>query len=222
MNSVPKPEFICPITLEVMEDPVVDNEGCSYERTAIEKWLLAGNSTSPKTKKKLVLSDLRPNVALRSMISDWKKSLQDAKSAPLREALGKLHTSNSKAHKSGEGGDTDTDLEMNAHVVNNSIYIDIKTNKFNPKEPIDFLFVADCSGSMSTTAVIRDADGSSVHTNLQIMDLVKHLMKLVIHVVPEGSRVGIVQFDSHAKTVFELTEINKDTKGRALKKIKEV
>lgn len=38
--------FLCPITRELMTDPVVDPDGNSYERSAIENWLQE-HSTSP-------------------------------------------------------------------------------------------------------------------------------------------------------------------------------
>merc|ERR1712146_205835 len=63
-------EYFCPITGEIMKDPVSDNEGISYEREAIEEWLRRGNRRSP-THQPLRLSDLRPNIALRKLIEDW-------------------------------------------------------------------------------------------------------------------------------------------------------
>jgi len=42
----PPADFICPITTELMSDPVMAADGHSYERTAIERWL-ATKSTSP-------------------------------------------------------------------------------------------------------------------------------------------------------------------------------
>ena len=68
-----KDEFFCPITTEIMKDPVIDNEGISYEREAIEEWLRRGNTRSPCTKKTLQLSDLRPNIALRKSIEEWQQ-----------------------------------------------------------------------------------------------------------------------------------------------------
>ena len=32
-------EFLCPITCELMEEPVTIADGHSYERVAIERWL---------------------------------------------------------------------------------------------------------------------------------------------------------------------------------------
>merc|ERR1711988_158558 len=74
-STLPPPEpeeFICPITQEMMDNPVSDNEGISYERTAIEEWLKIKNE-SPLTNKPLQHSDLRPNIALKSLIEAWKE-----------------------------------------------------------------------------------------------------------------------------------------------------
>jgi hypothetical protein len=62
--------FICPITSEVMEDPVVDNEGNSYERTAIERWIRT-NPCSPLSRNPLQKEHLRPNLALRHAIAEY-------------------------------------------------------------------------------------------------------------------------------------------------------
>jgi len=62
------PSYYCPITAELMEDPVIDNEGNTYERNAILAWLVV-NSTSPITRQYLSVADLKPNRALRESIS---------------------------------------------------------------------------------------------------------------------------------------------------------
>ena len=43
-----KQDLRCPITLEVMRDPVLASDGHSYERDAIERWLI-NHRTSPLT-----------------------------------------------------------------------------------------------------------------------------------------------------------------------------
>lgn len=57
----------CPITMEVMCDPVFDSAGNSYERAAILQHL-AIQETSPLTREPLTAADLRPNRALKEMI----------------------------------------------------------------------------------------------------------------------------------------------------------
>merc|ERR1711924_489863 len=54
----------CPITMEVMRDPVVAADGYTYEREAIERWLFRdGHIASLRTNLPLT-TDLTPNFAL--------------------------------------------------------------------------------------------------------------------------------------------------------------
>merc|ERR1711865_944743 len=59
--------FYCPITHAVMRDPVVDINGDTYERTAIEEWI-SRNKSSPITREAMERTDLRPNRTLRETI----------------------------------------------------------------------------------------------------------------------------------------------------------
>lgn len=55
MPAVPH-SFICPLTQDIMKDPVIDPEGNSYEREAILEWLNrdgTGVGTSPVTRRRL-------------------------------------------------------------------------------------------------------------------------------------------------------------------------
>ncbi|KAJ1295998.1 hypothetical protein BS78_01G265100 [Paspalum vaginatum] len=66
------PEFLCPITLDLMQDPVAAPTGITYDRAAIESWLLlCGQRTCPVTHGELRAGDLVPNHTLRSLIQDW-------------------------------------------------------------------------------------------------------------------------------------------------------
>ncbi|OWM89301.1 hypothetical protein CDL15_Pgr024046 [Punica granatum] len=64
-------DFRCPITLELMKDPVIVSTGQTYDRSSIEKWLEAGHKTCPKTQQTLNNSVLTPNFVLRSLIDQW-------------------------------------------------------------------------------------------------------------------------------------------------------
>ena len=66
--------YTCPITGtgELMKDPVVDNDGHTFERRAIQDWL-KHNATCPISRAHLVLADLAPNYALRDAIEKFKE-----------------------------------------------------------------------------------------------------------------------------------------------------
>lgn len=65
------PIFLCPITACLMEDPVIAEDGYTYEREAIKEWI-SQSSRSPMTN--MVMREAKrliPNHALRSAISEW-------------------------------------------------------------------------------------------------------------------------------------------------------
>ncbi|XP_010439489.1 PREDICTED: U-box domain-containing protein 8 [Camelina sativa] len=65
-------DFRCPISLEIMSDPVILQSGHTFDRVSIQRWIDSGNRTCPITK--LPLSEtpsLIPNHALRSLISNF-------------------------------------------------------------------------------------------------------------------------------------------------------
>jgi ubiquitin C len=62
--------FQCPLTMEVMRDPVFTADGQTYERREIEKWFALGNRTSPLTGEELPSTNLLPNIALRKAIRE--------------------------------------------------------------------------------------------------------------------------------------------------------
>lgn len=62
----------CPITLEIMEDPVFLADGHTYERSAIEDWFRRGNKTSPMTGEELKHTQLIPNHIIRGMLDQLK------------------------------------------------------------------------------------------------------------------------------------------------------
>ncbi|XP_057954747.1 E3 ubiquitin-protein ligase PUB23-like [Malania oleifera] len=64
--------FLCPISMELMRDPVTAVTGITYDRESIEKWLFSGkNTTCPVTKQDLSDTDLTPNHTLRRLIQGW-------------------------------------------------------------------------------------------------------------------------------------------------------
>ncbi|XP_070696971.1 WD repeat, SAM and U-box domain-containing protein 1 isoform X2 [Pempheris klunzingeri] len=65
-------EFLCPITRELMREPVIAADGYSYEREAIESWINTKNRSSPMTNLPLLTTLLTPNFTLKMAIGRWK------------------------------------------------------------------------------------------------------------------------------------------------------
>ncbi|KAJ6729617.1 RING-TYPE E3 UBIQUITIN TRANSFERASE [Salix viminalis] len=72
--------FICPISLQVMKDPVTIYTGMTFDRESIQKWLFSYKKiTCPITKQPLSDFRLTPNSNLLRLIQSW--SLQNASSS---------------------------------------------------------------------------------------------------------------------------------------------
>jgi hypothetical protein len=65
--------FLCPVTHDLMEEPVVTSDGMTYEREAIEEWL-RDHDISPLTGERLAHTQLTPNLVLRSLIQEYREA----------------------------------------------------------------------------------------------------------------------------------------------------
>jgi ankyrin repeat protein len=68
-TAIPK-SFTCPISHLIFFDPVVDEEGNTFEREAIVEHLKQGG-TSPLTRNKLSIAALRINRTVKNIIEEW-------------------------------------------------------------------------------------------------------------------------------------------------------
>lgn len=63
----PSRELVCPITQEVLQDPVVAEDGHTYERSALMKWFSMGRTRSPVTNSIMSGKKVFPNLAVHGM-----------------------------------------------------------------------------------------------------------------------------------------------------------
>ncbi|KAK9062768.1 hypothetical protein SSX86_019958 [Deinandra increscens subsp. villosa] len=68
------PDFCCPLSLELMTDPVIVASGQTYERSYIRKWLDLGLTVCPKTMQTLGHTNLIPNYTVKALIANWCES----------------------------------------------------------------------------------------------------------------------------------------------------
>lgn len=63
--------FQCPITQDIMQNPVLTADGCCYDREAILEWFERGNTTSPSTNLRLPSTDIIPCGPLGTTIQEY-------------------------------------------------------------------------------------------------------------------------------------------------------
>ncbi|XP_022718995.1 U-box domain-containing protein 9-like [Durio zibethinus] len=99
MDDTVLPEkFKCPLSGEIMGDPVVLGSGQTYDRPHIQKWLNEGNLTCPLSKQVLSHSILTPNCLVRELISHWCKKRGIALPKSYQDIDGEMMTEVDRMH----------------------------------------------------------------------------------------------------------------------------
>lgn len=209
MAASPSSNFLCPITHELMKDPVIDPDGNSYEREAIESWLRQ-NGTSPITRAPLAIKDLRPNRALKQTIEEYSASIENNKKSKQTSAAAAAAAITTITTTE----DVRYDLTVSANYANGFAHISILPPLDKTRSPCDICCVVDTSGSMAVQAEIQN--DSNEKFGLSQLDLVKHALKTIIHSLQSQDRLALVSFANNATVLFELTKMDADGKSSAL------
>ena len=114
-SSIPE-EFICPLTLSLMKDPVASRYGHSFDREAIMAWMDAeknGRFVCPMTRQELYPSMLVTNTNLKKRIQSWLLEQSDEVKQELHDDSTEPETESSDAEEAKFifGGIREEDLE---------------------------------------------------------------------------------------------------------------
>lgn len=209
--------FVCPITAEIMVDPVIDRDGNTYERTAIEEWLKR-HGTSPITRRPLNFSDLTPNRVLKNAIDEARQRLEAAghtltpESASIQRVTAAAAPSSSSASSTvGSAIDDAPDVcfstaykrtpSTDPATAQYTCMVSVATREVNRSSvPSDIVVVIDTSGSMGNEAKTQSVESSG----LSLLDIVKHGVKTIIQTLGPHDRLAVVSFSNYATVVFDL------------------
>lgn len=175
--------FYCPISKQVMTDPVLTPLGITYERNVIEQWLESNNSC-PVTNQHLTKGMLQPNRALKDTIEQ------------LMIVLGNnVPKTLVTADKSALG--------ISSLFNGREMLISLKPSDGDIREPNHICVVIDTSGSMSVNVTIQNSSGERETYNLSILDLVKYATKVIIKVLEPFDRLSIVSYNNSASVLLD-------------------
>lgn len=188
-------EFICPISYEVMMDPVLASDGQTYDRSSILEWLKV-RQASPLTNEPITAASLVTNYALRSAIERWRgaggagagaAAVKPVPAAPVKPTF---TLSRNTLTASCSGGQPETIV----------------------------IASADVSGSMRSGATNKPSTEGGSFSRL---DLVKHSLKTVSTMLAERSAVAptflsLQTFSDKATVLLPLRPMNQDTLPVAL------
>lgn len=100
--------FLCPLSMEILTDPLMDHDGHNFERAAIEHWLDKGNAVCPISCKPLYRADLTPNHVLRETIVLWVEKHRNGRDSD--------SDSNSAIDNDGSGQGNDSQSQITIEV----------------------------------------------------------------------------------------------------------
>ena len=192
MDPIPQ-EYICPITSEIMTDPVIGTDGHTYERSAITEWLTTQHTHSPMTRVPMTVGDLKPNFALRASIERW---LSTHTPAPVSQPT-------DLSNKPPE----EKSFTITVRTHDEFAALTVAPSSTTPMETI-CIAVLDVSGSMDGRS--QSTQTKQEGPEFSRLDLVKHSMKTLAtlmnkHYQTTPSSLGIVTFSCSAKLAMPIT-----------------
>ena len=185
------PDFYCPITGELMNEPVSDPEGHTYEKSQILTWLLT-KETSPITRSPLNKEDLTDNIAMKRSIESIREKLTEDQlkiDSIVSEQVMAPYVS-----KIGE-------LKLTSYYMNNQLFLKIDVPDVEERSPVDIVLCIDISYSMGSEATLKGDHNETVSHGISVLSLTVSAAKTILHSLNEHDNVSIVTYSEKAHTL---------------------
>ena len=200
--------MLCPITNEVMTDPVIDHEGNSYQRIAILDWL-ERQHTSPITRNPLRPEQLTTNRALRDLLEVHEDQRSVAEAGRRLRAL----SCNGGAGAGGPKFDICLESSYDCNEGLGLVQVTVSDDESLDHKTSEVVCVIDVSFSMDSPAKMHgDSEGSA---GLSLLDIVKHATATIIETLDENDKLAIVAYASSARVVLPFTKMTKNGRSKA-------
>ena len=204
----------CPITQDVMIDPVLGIDGHTYERTAIERSLQIKNE-SPLTRIPMSINDLKPNYGIKALCNQYHAGAFGNINSTI--VTSKISTNNIKFDHT-ISKNSDNKIMMTFNIDESSIPQNLDYNCL----PQDVVICIDESGSMNDPVQAKDINGNKLENGFSIEDIVIHAANTVAKTLPKSSRLSVISFSNKGKLLFDLTPMIEINQTMAISKISQI
>ena len=204
MSLVPE-SFLCPITRNIMNNPYIDNDGNTYEYSAIFEWLKQ-NNTSPITRNYIELSHLKPNRSLLELINSHVSGNLNINSIVSNPSVFKKNNDFKLKNNI-------LNLNIQKYIIDEYSYFQLNINIIDTENnpSVDIVVVIDISGSMDSCAT-TEQNGQTIDNGFTILDITKHALNTIIESMKPSDRISIITFSNSAETLCDLTYIDDTNK----------
>ena len=184
--------FYCPITGELMKEPVLGKDGHSYEKTEILRWL-SQNSTSPITREPMREEDMVDNLPLKRSIDEIRDRLKEEQlrvdsrvseevMVPFMSALDQI--------------------KLNSYYLDNQLFVNIDVPSVEQRPPVDIVLCIDVSYSMFDEATLKGESNETIGHGFSVLSLTVSAAKTILHSLNEDDNVSIVTYSGESRTIF--------------------
>jgi len=203
--------FCCPITYDIMIDPVTDCFGHTYERKAIEQWYL-NNSKSPNTNLQVTNKNLVPNYAIKQLIADYLE--QEKKKQVIQQVTQSSPMLNPKSPVLLPSVIDTRKIEMNQYIINdlntgkkylNLNFNAVNTDRASTRKPVKVICIIDVSGSMGELA--KEHKVGEEFDGLTRLDLVKHSLNTIHQSLNANDSIALISFNERSNITLNITDI---------------
>ena len=187
------PDFYCPITGDLLNDPVSEPSGHTYERDSIVRWLQT-KKESPLTREYLDESKLTDNIAMKRSILSIRDKIQsdqlkidsqvmDAKLSPYKDLL--------------------DEITIDQYYHNQKLVVSINTPEVQKRPPIDVVLCIDVSYSMFSEATLKGNQNEKISHGISVLSLTISAAKTILYSLEEEDNISIVTYSSEAVTIVK-------------------
>ncbi|KAK8852664.1 hypothetical protein M9Y10_017653 [Tritrichomonas musculus] len=194
------PEYICPITMSIMKDPVIMPDGQTYEREAIQKALNV-NPISPITREPMDMEDAKTNFALKSLIEKYVKDhMSEIKEEPtVIDPTNMFQETSQTDSLIPITNINEVKLETFSAVYStDSMLITVKPQNIVGRLPVSIIAIIDTSGSMSEDATLPQMDSHDECSSISRLQLVQYSLKTIVSTLGSSDEITIITFNSSA------------------------
>ena len=208
MSSQVPQEFLCPISMNVMVNPVVIDCGHSFDKEGLETWLRSSN-LCPTCRHRV--TTISTNFTLKSLIESSLNNTTRPNSG-----ASYIQTTNTGDDEGPvlKTEKTNIDLGLLSKITatyeelpEDLVKVCLKTPQLKQRLGISFVCVIDVSGSMGS--IVGAGEGGKAFTRL---DLVKHVPNVLIVSLKSCDTLALITFSNETKLVLSsafMTEQNK-------------
>ena len=204
----------CPITNEIMTDPVSGSDGHTYERSAIVT-ALQYRQESPMTREYMSATSLKLNVAIKFLCDKY----HNGELCILDNDISNNKETNNNTKYNANIETTITTNSRKNLMISFTSDIDIKDNEQLPQ---DIVICIDRSGSMNSAVTAKDEHNNNIENGMSIQDIVNHAAKTVAKTLDKDSRLSIIIFDNLVEVLFTLVNMTDINKSMAINKITQI